>query len=362
MKGNQLFRFVALLSMVLLVGACQLPPDLAAAGQEAPAAEPTGWQESVRIGYIPIGAAAPIFIAYEKGYFADEGLDVTLESFRTGGEMIAPLGLGQLDVGSGEPGTALFNAIAQGVDVKVPLPMTLFQDGYDFAMIAVRKDLVDDGTIQNVADLKGRKLAINNLRGMSEYYTNEFLQSGGLTVDDVELVVLPFPEMVQALNNRAVDAAYLQHPLAAVALNPGKNGEPPAAVELIKFSQAVSSQQMGVMIYGKNLLDPANRETAVKVTMGLIRAFRDLQGDAWRSDDEIVAIMAKYTGQPEDAVRHSVIPFFDPNGAIDQASLVAMQRYYLDRGYTEYQDPVPMDAVVTTIFQEAAIARLGKQP
>lgn len=359
MVSTRIFRGCILLLAALLLGACQSSLNPAAAELETPTAAAAEALRTVRVGYIPIGSAAPILIAYEKGYFAELGLEVQLESFRTGGEMIAPLGLGQLDIGSGESGVALFNAIAQGVDVKAFLPLTLFREGNEFIVFVVRKDLVDDGKVRTVADLKGMKVVVNNVRGMTEYYTNEFLQSGGLTIDDVDLVVLPFPEMVQALGNKAVDAAFMMHPMAAVAVSPGENGEPPVGVELIKFSQAVESQQMAVMICGKNLLDPANRETAVRVTMGLIRAFRDLQGDAWRENDEIVAIISRYTGQPEEAVRRSVIPFYEPNGVINQASLIEMQRYYLERGYTDYQDALDTGSLIEVSFQEEALTRLG---
>ncbi|HZW04281.1 MAG TPA: ABC transporter substrate-binding protein, partial [Anaerolineaceae bacterium] len=208
-------------------------------------------------------------------------------------------------------------------------------------------------------DLRGKKLAVNNQRGMTEYFTHQFLQLGGLSIDDVELVVLPFPEMLQALENGAVDAAYLQHPLAAVALNPGPNGEPPSAVELVRFSDVLDAEQMAVFVYGKNLLEPENRETAVGVTIALTKAFRALQGDAWRSDPVIVQAFVDYTGQPEDAVRRSVIPYFEPNGRLDGTSLLDMQSYYLERGYTEYSDPLSLEEIVITDFQEEAIERLG---
>jgi len=363
LKANRPFRITFLLITVLMLCACQAQPNAVAAGKNLPvAAQPLADcpLKSIKIGYIPVGALAPIFVAYEKGYFAEQGLEVTLESFRTGGEMIAPLSLGQLDVGSGEPGTALFNAIAQGLDVRVTLPNGLLAEGHNYATVAIRKALIDDGTVAAVADLKGMRLAVNNLRGMTEYYANEYLGSGGLTIDDVELVVLPFPEMLQALENGAVDAAYLQHPLAAAALNPGPNGEPPVAVELFSFTEVIESQQMGVMFYGKNLLKAENEEAANRVTVALIKALRDLQGDAWQSDAAVVAAISKYTGQSKDVIRQSIISYFEPNGVLDGTSLLDMQSYYLERGYTEYSTPLPLEDIIVTDFQEEAIERLGR--
>jgi ABC-type nitrate/sulfonate/bicarbonate transport system substrate-binding protein len=68
---------------------------------------------TIQIGYLPTLGYSAFFLAEEKGYFKEQGLDVELTMFKSGSEMIVPLSTGQLDVGAGEPGTALFNAAAQ---------------------------------------------------------------------------------------------------------------------------------------------------------------------------------------------------------------------------------------------------------
>jgi NitT/TauT family transport system substrate-binding protein len=44
----------------------------------------------IRVGYVPV--IAPIYIAYEKGYFKEQGLDVELIQFDSGAKMVAALG------------------------------------------------------------------------------------------------------------------------------------------------------------------------------------------------------------------------------------------------------------------------------
>lgn len=343
-----------LVVLSLLLSACAVKPEVQAAEQMPLTGSPT----RLRIGMMPIGAFSLFFVADAKGYFVEQGLDVQFESFKTGGEMIAPLSLGQLDVGGGEAGTALFNAIAQGLDLKVVLSLSSLTAENSYFLMVARKDLIDSGQIKTVSDVRGMKVGINHPRGMTEYFAAQGLKSGGLTVDDVDMVYIPFPDMVQALSNKALDVAYLQHPLAATALNPGPDGEPPLAVELFHFYNLHEETQAASVFFGKNMLDPKNEEAAVRFITAMLKAARDMQGD-WRSDPLIVEAIAKGTGVPEAVVRSSVMPGFNPDGIISWQNLSSMQEYYLERSYTEYSQALTKERVVDERFQLMAVEQLG---
>jgi NitT/TauT family transport system substrate-binding protein len=60
-------------------------------------------------------ADAPIYIARDRGYFAQEGLQIELVTFQTGADMNVPLGNGDIDAGGPAIGAAGFNAIDRGV-------------------------------------------------------------------------------------------------------------------------------------------------------------------------------------------------------------------------------------------------------
>jgi ABC-type nitrate/sulfonate/bicarbonate transport system substrate-binding protein len=57
--------------------------------------------DKVAVGTGGSASDAPFYIAYDKGFFKDEGLDVDLIVLDSGAKVIAPLGTGELDVGSG---------------------------------------------------------------------------------------------------------------------------------------------------------------------------------------------------------------------------------------------------------------------
>ena len=57
--------------------------------------------DKVAVGTGGSASDAPFYIAYDRGFFKEEGLDVDLIVLDSGAKVIAPLGTGELDVGSG---------------------------------------------------------------------------------------------------------------------------------------------------------------------------------------------------------------------------------------------------------------------
>jgi len=345
----------AVLLMSLLAGCQAIPPDPgAAAAPTAAAVTPLPATPVIlKAGYVPVLAGAALFVAQDKGYFAAEGLTIELQSFRSGALIIPPLALGQLDVGFGEIGPAIYNAVAQGLDVRAVATASSQPAGYGSVPLLVRADLHASGAVTTVAALRGRKVAVNLERSIAEYLLAEALAQAGLTVDDVTLVSLPFPDMPAAFANGAIDAAILPHPLAAQAIGAGH------ARVLLAGDQVAENSQLAIISFGPRLLKPDGADIATRFLTAYVRGIRDLAGDGWQGDEN-VAITSKYTNVPAPAVRGSVPSYFDPNGAINSDSVVRSQAYFLKRGYLEYQSPLPVDSVVATTYLEKALARIGR--
>lgn len=307
---------------------------------------------TVQVGYLPLLAYAPFFVGADKGYFEEQNLQVELQVFQSGSLMVPVLSTGDLDVGAGENGTALFNAISQDLDVKVVAGMLSQPTGYPFVPFLVRKDLFESGEITSPADLAGRKIAVNVTRGNGEYTVVGVLNKGGLSLDDVELITLPFPEMQPAFENQAIDAAVLPFPLAGKAMGDG------AAVMLVKGDEIFDNPQTGVMYFGQRFLDPDNREAGIRFLAAYLKAARDLQGDGWYNEEN-VAIISKYTEVPAPAIKSMAI-YFGPNGEMNQTYIEEIMGYYIDQGYTEFSDPLSLSDIIDSSFLEDALKRIGE--
>src|SRR3954470_2899733 len=85
----------------------------------AVAVQPLSPPVSVAVGLIGIFVDIGILIAQERGYFKDEGLDVTTETFRNGAEQIPPLASNQIQFGTMALDPSLFNAVARDIPLKI---------------------------------------------------------------------------------------------------------------------------------------------------------------------------------------------------------------------------------------------------
>src|SRR6201982_1190848 len=71
--------------------------------------------DKVAVGTGGSASDAPFYIAYDKGFFKDEGLNVDLIVLDSGAKVIAPLGSGALDVGSGGLSGGFWHPLGRGI-------------------------------------------------------------------------------------------------------------------------------------------------------------------------------------------------------------------------------------------------------
>lgn len=327
------------------------PPDATpmVTAERTPAPEPSaGDPVSITVGYVPVSIYAPLFVAQEKGYYAEQGLDVTLQAFAGGTEPIALTGSGELEFASVGAAPAFWNAVALGLPVEIVAPG--HAEGSPVATpLMISKADCDSGEITSVADLAGKSVAIN-ARGATEYWLAQALATGELTLQDIDLQTLPFPDAVAALDGGAVDAAMIGEPLATLAERQG------TAVRLAA-DFPVQDIQPTAIIGNRDFLDE-NPDAGVAFVTACLRAARDLSGAGFR-DPENLAIIEQYTSVPADLTASSVAPIYFPNGEINAESLGTLQSFFLDRGQLEYDDPVDPATVIDTTFVDAALAQIG---
>src|SRR6516165_2069130 len=132
---------------------------LAIAGSPAAAQiAPLNPRVAIKVGAIGAVSDAGIFIAQEKGYFKDEGLDVELVSFKAAPQILPAIATGEVQVSGSAVTPALFNAFARGIGMKLVADKGQVAKGFGFAAIVIRSDLTD--TVKDFKDLKGRKFAV----------------------------------------------------------------------------------------------------------------------------------------------------------------------------------------------------------
>jgi NitT/TauT family transport system substrate-binding protein len=342
----------------LIVAACfyfgSFSLQLAAWRSAAHAAEAA----QVRIGIARTMSDVGYYVADAMGYFRDEGIEVTMTPFNSAAQMMAPLGVGDLDVGGGTVSAGFYNSIARGINTKIVADQSSMKPGYGYSSLMVRKDLVDSRRYKTLADLKGMKVAIGAPGTGTASALNETLKMGGLKYSDVEVVYLGFPEHLPAFLNKGIDAAISNEPTMTLEIEEG------AAVRIVGNDVTYPDQQTAVVFYSERFINNRH-DVAERFMRGYIRAIR-LYNDALKDGrlagptaGQIIPILTKYTSTKDEAMFRRIIPSaVNPNGDVNLAGLKHDLAFFRELGLIESKD-VSADGVVDGSFVKAAVAKLG---
>jgi len=330
----------------LIVGATLA--GLATASAQAPVV--------VNVGAASTTSDAPIYIAAKKGYFRDEGFEAKVTNFRSAADMVAPLGIGQLDAGAGSASAGLYNAMLQGIKIKIVADKASSSPGYGATKILVRKDHVDSGRFKEIKDFKGMKFAMN-APGVSNTATlNAILKSAGLKYSDVDTVNMPFPDHVAALGNKGVDASASVEPGPTIAI---KNG---FAVLVKADDEIIPNHQIAVLLYSENF--GKTPEVAKKFMRAYLKGVRFYNGAlkdgrmTGPNADEVIAILSESTPIKDPAIYKAITPTgMNPDGKVNVQSLADDLAFYKEQGLIT--GDIRADQVVDHSFVEAALKEMG---
>lgn len=167
----------------------------------------------VKVAYLGLTCEAAMFVAAEKGFFKDEGLDVELvktdwDGLRDG------LGLGRFDANYTLI-MYLLKPIENGLDVKIT-------GGVHSGCLRVQA--AAKGDIRSLRDLKGKRIGVPTHLGSPPYlFTSRVLAANGMDPQkDVEWVVMPPDVLGLAVDKGQVDAVCDSEPIGSILLAQGK--------------------------------------------------------------------------------------------------------------------------------------------
>jgi ABC-type nitrate/sulfonate/bicarbonate transport system substrate-binding protein len=308
----------------------------------------------VRVGLTPVTSAAAVYIGVDRGYFADEGLDVSLIPFDSGPQMIPLLGTGQLEVGSGAVNAGLFNAVLRGIPLRMVAAQSVNTPGHGSVILSVRKDLLDSGTVRDYADLRGRRIGLSSFASANEQLLDVALGLGGLTVQDVDVTLIPLPEMTAALANGSLDAAVQVEPTATAAVELG------VAVRWRTADQLYPNMMTSTWVYSPAFATQ-QPEAAQRFMLGLLRGTRDYLNAVDRGADReaVIQTLIRHTPVKDRGLyERMILPGLAPDLAIDADALQNDILWYVQRGHIT--EPLRAADTVTAQFVEYALARLGR--
>jgi NitT/TauT family transport system substrate-binding protein len=288
-------------------------------------------------------------VGLERGYFEAEGVDLESENVAVTTEALAQAAAGNLQIANITVGVAALNVFASGIETRiVGGTFGTPPSGQHAFPFLVRKALYDSGEVRDASGLRGRKVALNGTGVFSEYAVDSAVRTGGLTISDIDVQIMSFPDMPVALSNAAVDAAFPPEPFGTQAIELG------VAVPLV--TDYLHGVQGGVMVAGEAFLK--DRPALEAFLRGYLRGLRDAHREGYNSP-EIAAIIEKYTKVPAAVLQKTIPQYNDPEMRINVASLMDQQQFYLERGYLRFTEPLDLNLFIDDGPRTAALRALA---
>ena len=346
MKLTNTLGFVAL--SATLLAACAAPTTNRPAVTSTITGAPAGTK--VRVSIIPNTIGAPLYVAYVKGYFAEEGMDVQLLPVESGSDTFTTMASGNAEVAFGGISAGMLNAVSRGIDFEIVAPLHTERPPVASPLV-VSKKRFDSGELKTVAALKGKKIAVNSAQTATLWWLKEALAKAGLDVNkDVEVVALPFGQMAAALESSSIDAAILTEPVTTGAEQKGL---------IVRISEDFINGFTPTVLYFNKDWSSKNPELAQKFVKAFLRGARDLNSDGGWADDKNLAAIEQITKVPAAVLKVARHSFHDPNGVVPVKDLMQLQAFFRTRGDLTYAKDIDLTQYVNARYAEKAVADLG---
>ncbi len=223
------------------------------------AAESSDKLTRVRMGLAARSTTSmPFFVAKERGFFREEGLEVELIVMQAIQTIQATLGNSTQFASA--TGSAVSAAI-RGADIKVILAVT---DRPSF-------DLIVQPSITSVQQLRGKKIGTGGVGSLAEILARRILVVNNVRPEDVTILATgPSHVTYLSLKAKVIDAAPLQMPLTFTAQDEGFR-------KLVSAGDVYQTVQGGLATTSAMLTEQP--ELVTKVVRAMLRATRLIKSD-----------------------------------------------------------------------------------
>ncbi|GLR96856.1 MULTISPECIES: ABC transporter substrate-binding protein [Bradyrhizobium] len=311
---------------------------LAIAGLVAIMAMGTARAEDVlkaRIGVLRLSSSAPVFIAQDKGYFRDAGLEVELKFFDAAQPIAVATTSGDVDFGVTAFTAGLYNLAGKGV-LKVIGGMSREKPGYPLIGYFASNNAYAAG-LKTPKDLAGKRVAVTQVGSSFHYSLGLLADKYGFKLADVKIVPLQsLSNAAAALKGETVDAALLPISTARKLMDEG-------GAKFLGWVGDETPWQLGAVFASPKTL--ANKTLVTKLLGALAKADREYHDVILAAMKDGVApineqtkplleIIAKYTNLPVEQVVGNCA-YVDPDGKLDVKNVDNQIKWLQEQGFAD---------------------------
>jgi NitT/TauT family transport system substrate-binding protein len=288
-----------------------------------------------KIGVLRLQSSAPVFIAQDKGYFRDAGLDVELKFFDAAQPIAVATTAGDVDFGITAFTAGLYNLAGKGT-LKVIGGMSREKAGYPLIGYFASNKAYADG-LKTPKDLAGKRVAMTQVGSSFHYSLGLLADKYGFKVSDVKVVPLQsLSNASAALKGETVDAALLPVSTARKLMDDG-------GAKFLGWVGDETPWQLGAVFASPKTL--SNKPLVTKLLAVLEKADReyhdvilasvkDGKADINEKTRPLLEIIAKYTNLPVEQVVGNCA-YIDPDGKLDVKNVDNQIRWLQEQGFVD---------------------------
>jgi NitT/TauT family transport system substrate-binding protein len=305
---------------------------------------------TVKVGTVRSISTVSILWAVEKGYFNEFGIKVVNENLDTAANSIALLAQNQFQLVEGGISAGYFNGLEKNLPITMVLDRVSSPLGHNLMLRPDHK-----GKITELKQLKGKTIATNGQGAVSTYEVGKMLETAGLTINDVDIKVIPFTQYALAFNNKAIDAAITIPPFTAQLLSGGH------AVNFVSPDDLVKPHPLTIAVSMVNTdFAKSHQEMMRNYYVAYLRGIRDYcqayHGGSIRQ--AMIDLSIKTGTETRAELLHKYPwPARSPNGQINTASLLDMNAWFVKNKMSNKE--FPADRIVDKSYIDYALAKLG---
>lgn len=172
--------------------------------------------ESITVGVPPNATGSIVDFAKSKGYFEEQGLEVTTTDLNGGAAIVPALQSDAIQIGQSNV-LSVIQGAAEGLNTPC------FTGALDIDDEGTPLPLIAGGSsgIASPDQLEGKTVAVNALGGFMELAANAYLDGEGVDYTRVKYIATPLPNMPAAVNGGQVAAAVTAEPFTTQIVNQG---------------------------------------------------------------------------------------------------------------------------------------------
>jgi NitT/TauT family transport system substrate-binding protein len=303
--------------------------------------------EALKIGGVRSSAAGALYIAADKGYFAEVGIEPEFVDFDSPGAVPVAIVSGAINIGTTGVSAEIYNLGGQGA-LKIIGGQAREAKGYQVNAFIVSNAAASAG-LAHFDQLAGHSVAISQIGSPVHYAAAQVALKHGVVLDRLRFLPLQSnPNIISAVIGGTADTGVIPATLVAASLARGE-------LKLLGWVGDEAPWQSSALIAAPRALD-ARPNLFERFFEALRHGLRDYHEafsapDGSRRDGptapEILAILAKYTGQPPERLR-SGIPFVDPEARLDFADMARQIAWFTEHNMLKGR--VTLDQVIDRRF------------